>query len=143
MALMCAGEELVESNGGKGRLHVLIVEDNPDCASSLALLLRRYGFTVDLAADGPGALSAVAASPPDAALLDIGLPGEMDGWELAKRIKAATRPRQPLLIAVSGFGREDDRHRSTVSGIDLHLTKPVDPDLLKSVLLRFQGILYD
>jgi CheY-like chemotaxis protein len=96
-----------------------------------------------VAPDGPAALRATEASPPDVVLLDIGLPG-MDGYEVAERVHedlAPAMPKAPLVIAVTGREGEDDRRRSAAAGIDLHLTKPVDADLLLRVLRRFQGII--
>src|SRR5262249_7469533 len=83
------------------------------------------------------------ASPPDVVLLDIGLPG-MDGYQVARRIQeeiVPTIPKAPLLIAVTGRGSEADRRCSQEAGIDLHLTKPVEPDQLLRLLERFQRII--
>src|SRR5436190_20221119 len=83
-------------------LSILVVDDHADCAASTAWLLRGYGHEVEVACDGPGALAAVQGHCPDVILLDIGLPG-MDGWEVAKRLKECDRPKQPLIIAVTGY----------------------------------------
>jgi CheY-like chemotaxis protein len=90
--------------------------------------------------DGPAALEATRDGWPDVVLLDIGLPNR-DGWQVAQSIQSiARRPndKRPLLIAVTGYGREDDRRRSTEAGIDLHLVKPVEPEQLRSLLHRFR-----
>jgi CheY-like chemotaxis protein len=124
-------------------LRVLVVEDDPDLAASLAGWLGRCGHEVRVAPDGPTALRATVASPPDVMLLDIGLPG-MDGYEVAKRVQrevASAAPKAPLVIAVTGRAEEGARCRSREAGIDLHLLKPLDADLLSRVLRRFQDII--
>ena len=123
-------------------LKVLVVEDHDDTAASLAVLLRLYGHQVEVAADGPSALRAVQASPPDVVLLDIGLP-KMDGWLVAKQIREQTSWKRPLLVAISGYGTQADRLRSQEAGIDLHLVKPVEPDTLAHVLERFESIVVE
>src|SRR5690348_4156702 len=113
-------------------LRVLVVEDDPDLAAGLAGCLSRCGHEVRVAADGPTALRATEASPPDVMLLDIGLPG-MDGYEVAERVHedlAPAMPKAPLVIAVTGRAGEENRLGSGEAGIDLHLTKPVDADVL-------------
>jgi two-component system, OmpR family, response regulator len=123
-------------------LRVLVVEDDEDTATSLGMLLRLYGYDVEAAADGPSAFRAVQASPPDVVLLDIGLP-KMDGWLVAKQIREQAIWKRPLLIAISGYGTQADRLRSQEVGIDLHLTKPVDPEELADLLKRFEGIVIE
>jgi CheY-like chemotaxis protein len=114
-------------------VHVLVVEDDEDTAASLAMLLRMYGHDVEVAADGPSALQAVHAGPPEVVLLDIAMP-KMDGWQVAEKIRHQNKGRTPLLIAISGYGSAADKRRSNQAGIDLHLTKPVDFAELKDVL---------
>ena len=104
---------------------VLIVEDNDDAREMLRHLLEMDGHRVRTAADGPAALDAVRAAPPDVALIDIGLPG-MDGYELARRIRAERGPRPPRLIAVTGYGLAEDRQRTRDAGFDVHLVKPIN-----------------
>jgi CheY-like chemotaxis protein len=125
--------------GTRPSLRVLVVEDNEDAATSLGMLLRLYGYEVELASDGPSACQAILASLPDVVLLDIGLP-KMDGWEVAKRIREQSVWKRPLLVAMSGYGTEADRLRSQEAGIDLHLLKPVDPEELRKLLSRFQSV---
>jgi CheY-like chemotaxis protein len=117
-------------------LHILVVEDHKDTANTTAQLLTLYGFEVQVAADGMAALEAARSWQPDVVLLDIGLPG-LDGYKVAKRLPALEK--RPLLIAVTGYGRDVDRRRSQQAGIDLHLVKPVDPEQLLTVLRRFQA----
>jgi CheY-like chemotaxis protein len=121
-------------------LRVLVVEDHADTAASLAMLLRGDGHEVQVATEGETALRTAAAEPPDVALLDIGLPG-MDGYEVAEQLQERNTAKRPLLIATTGHGSDEDRRRSQQVGIDLHLVKPVDPDQLRAVLLRFRRLL--
>ena len=104
---------------------ILIVDDNDDAAASLALLLSHAGHEVCDVRDGRSALEVARAFAPDVVLLDIGLP-DMDGWELARKLRAQSGEASLKLIAVSGYGQKADRRRSRDSGIDYHLTKPVD-----------------
>ncbi|MBY0522451.1 MAG: response regulator [Gemmataceae bacterium] len=129
-----------ESKRRNSPLRRLIVEDNVDAGESLAALLRAVGHEVVFAKDGPQGLERALAAVPDAVLLDIGLPG-MDGYEVARQIRQQSLPRRPLLIAVTGYGSEDDRQRSARAGIDLHLTKPVDPGALLQLLTRFASVI--
>jgi CheY-like chemotaxis protein/two-component sensor histidine kinase len=111
---------------------VLVIEDNDDARETLRVLLEREGHRVAVAPDGPGGLARADAECPDIVLIDIGLPG-LDGYEVARHIRAR-RGAGPVLIAVSGYGRDDDRRRSREAGFDAHLTKPVDPAHLVRVL---------
>lgn len=111
---------------------VLVVDDNVDGADSLAVVLRRWGHEVRVAYDGPTALMAAAEFRPLVAVVDIGLP-RMDGLEVARRLRGSPHP--PLrLIAMSGYGREDDARRSLAAGFSCHLIKPVDPEELRGVI---------
>src|SRR5581483_11287500 len=92
-------ERLNHSALGPAGLRVLIVEDDPDTADSMALLLRLYSFDVYVASDGLTALQAAASAQPDVVLLDIGLP-KLDGWQLAREIRAVSSSKRPLLIAI-------------------------------------------
>jgi CheY-like chemotaxis protein len=127
-------------NGKGGGLHILIVEDDPDTAESTAMWLRYFGHRVQVALDGPSACQAAQSQPPDVVLLDLGLQG-MDGWEVARRLQEPTWEKTPFFIAVTGCGDEEDRRRSREAGIDLHVVKPMDPDLLRRVLERFCRII--
>jgi two-component system CheB/CheR fusion protein len=121
-------------------LRVLVVEDDQDTASSSAMVLRLYGHAAEVVPDGPSALQAVLASPPDVVFLDLALP-KMAGWQVAQQIRKLTIAKRPLLIALSGYGTESDRRRSEEAGIDLHFVKPVDPAELEHLLKRFQTII--
>jgi CheY-like chemotaxis protein len=113
---------------------VLVVDDNHDAATTLAMLLRAAGHETMLAHDGQEALAKLAGAdrtPPHVALLDIGLPG-MDGYELAARMRQL-RP-EICLAAVSGYGQPEDFERSHAAGFDYHFVKPVDPTRLLEVI---------
>ncbi len=113
-------------------LRVLVVDDNVDAARALEQVLALSGHRVTLAHDGPGALAAAAALPPQLVLLDIGLPG-MDGYTVASRLRAAGHDRAAL-VAVTGYGRDDDLRRSNAAGFDRHLVKPIDGAALRKLL---------
>jgi len=119
---------------------VLVVDDNVEGAKLLARLLKAYGHLPEVAYDGPSALEAARADRPDVVLLDIGLPG-MDGYEVARRLRGMAGLDRAFLIALTGYGREDDRDRSQQAGIDLHLVKPVDPKTLADLLDRHRPAL--
>ena len=119
----------------ENRQRVLVVDDNRDAAESLGMLLEMENCKVSVAFDGLQALEALDTFKPDIALLDIGMPG-MDGYELARRIRATQRGRNMVLVALTGWGQADDKKRAAEAGFDEHLTKPVDPDTLTRVLHR-------
>src|SRR5262245_31743260 len=110
--------------GGQG-LRILLVEDNADAREMLSAALRLQGHEVHVATDGPEAVSAAFALEPDAALVDIGLPG-FDGYEVARRIRAGRNGRTTRLVALTGYGQPEDRRRTRDAGFDEHLVKPVD-----------------
>ncbi|HEY3446437.1 MAG TPA: PAS domain S-box protein [Myxococcales bacterium] len=115
-------------------IRVLIIEDNRDAAESLQALLELQGHRVRVAGDGVAGLRAARAFLPDAVLCDIGLPGELDGYGVARAVRADPRLRSVLLIAISGYGQHEDKERAAAASFDLHLTKPVEPDALEKVL---------
>ena len=112
---------------------VLIVDDNRDAADTLALLLTQLGATAHAVHSGEAALAALDKFKPEAILLDIGMPG-MDGYEVARSIRANTKHRGSLLIALTGWGQEQDQRRSRAAGFDHHLIKPPDLDRLRELL---------
>jgi PAS domain S-box-containing protein len=116
-----------------GRRRVVVVDDNPDAASSLALLLEMSGHEVFTAFDGPQALKLVSAHKPDAVFLDLGMPG-MDGFEVARRIRATPAGMNMMVIALTGWGQETDRLQTRAAGFDHHLIKPVSAEQLAEVL---------
>ncbi len=113
--------------------NVLIADDNRDAADSLAMLLQMSGHAVTVVHDGQQALVGIEATRPEVALLDIGMP-ELDGYEVARRVRLDTRIRNTLLIAVTGWGQENDKARAAAAGFDLHFTKPVEPQKLIELL---------
>jgi signal transduction histidine kinase/ActR/RegA family two-component response regulator len=115
--------------------HILIVEDNRDAADTLKQLLEMLGHRVDTAHDGLSGLEHALALQPEVVLLDVGLPG-MDGYEVARRIRAARGIHHPLIIAITGYGSAEDRARALDAGFDAHLTKPVDHAMLTALLER-------
>jgi CheY-like chemotaxis protein len=131
---------MMPSNQRSEILRILVVEDDEATARTTAATERWYGYEVQTAPDGPTALQAAQARPPDVVLLDLGLPG-MDGFEVAKRLREHGGPKRPFLIAITGYGQRSDRLRSGQAGIDLHLVKPTDPDVLGRLLARFQTML--
>jgi DNA-binding response OmpR family regulator len=110
-------------------LRILIADDNIDAAQALALVLEQADHSTRVAHDGVSALKLAETFRPQIALLDIGLP-DMTGLELARQIRARSWGVSMRLIAVTGWGQESDRRKSTEAGFDEHLTKPVDPDHL-------------
>lgn len=112
---------------------VLVVDDNVDAAEGLRMLLTLLGMEVRAAHDGASGLAAAAEFMPDLVLLDIGMP-DMDGYELARRLRAAHGAQCPALAAVSGWGQPEDRQRSRDAGIDAHLVKPVGLEQLQELL---------
>lgn len=112
---------------------MLVVDDNTDAADSLALLLSIVGQTVATSRDGLEALAQVETFRPEVVVLDIGLPG-LNGYEVARRIRAMDRLPPPVLVALTGWGQNEDRRRTIEAGFDHHLVKPVDFDALKALL---------
>jgi signal transduction histidine kinase/ActR/RegA family two-component response regulator len=112
---------------------VLVVDDNADAADMLGMLLEADGHAVTVVHGSQAALDALAASAPGVCILDIGLP-DMDGYELARRIRAMDAMRSALLVAVTGYGQDSDRTKALAAGFDAHLVKPVDTGKLLQML---------
>lgn len=112
---------------------ILIVDDNKDLADSLALLLRRCGHSTYIVGDGEGALAVIPDFKPDVVFLDIGLPG-IDGYEVAQRLRIDPHRDAMRLVALTGYGQEDDVQRITAAGFDLHMLKPVRLEDLQAAL---------
>ncbi|HKS06379.1 MAG TPA: MASE1 domain-containing protein [Gemmatimonadaceae bacterium] len=117
---------------------VLLVDDNVEYAESTAELLRVRGNDVRIAHDGPTAVAIASEYRPQVALLDIGLPG-MNGYEVAKRLRSLSSIGRISLVAISGYGQDDDRRRSREAGFDDHLVKPVPFDVLEQRLAKLQA----
>jgi two-component system CheB/CheR fusion protein len=116
-----------------GRRRILVVDDNPDSADSLALLLGLWKHEVKTAPDGPTALKLAPTYKPDVVILDIGLP-RMNGYQVARELRKLPALKNAMLVALSGYGQEEDRRQSKEAGFVHHLMKPVDPDELRAVL---------
>jgi signal transduction histidine kinase len=134
------GEQTPERPGdaapGVKPRRVLVIDDNQDAADSTAMLLGVLGVETHVAYDGEAGLAAIQAWRPDIVLLDLGMPG-MDGFEVARRIRAdASLARLPL-VALTGWGQQQDRQRTLEAGFDRHLVKPADPQALKAMLDTF------
>jgi PAS domain S-box-containing protein len=117
-------------------MQVMVVDDNPDAAEMLALLLQTEGYQVNVQASSAAALAQAAAAPPDVCLLDIGLP-DMDGYQLAQHLRALPSMAGSRLVAVTGYGQQTDRIKSLAAGFDHHLVKPVEINELFGLLRSF------
>jgi len=118
---------------GLHRLRILIVDDNRDAGDSLAMLLRLLGAEVRAECDGAAALAVLDAYRPSAVLLDLGMPG-MDGYEVARRIRADDRHGDVMLVAITGWSQQQDRERARAAGFHHHLIKPLDTGRLVALL---------
>ncbi len=112
-----------------------MVDDNVDAADSLALVLGVGGYEVRIAHDGPTALQTAETFRPEVVLLDIGLP-RMDGYEVARRLRQQTATETAFLVALTGYGQDEDRRQAEEAGFDAHLTKPADPTMLQKLLVE-------
>lgn len=130
---VAAADEGLTRSGQLPALRTLIIDDNVDGAESLKILLQAKGLNVRTAYDGPEGLAAAEEFRPEVVLLDIGLP-KMDGYEVARRLRRQTDSDLSLLVAVSGYGQDVDRQLSRQAGFDLHLVKPVSPEVLDDLL---------
>ncbi len=120
---------------------ILIVDDNQDGAESLAMLLDLCGHETHQAHDGLGALDAAERLRPDVVLLDIGLP-RLNGYEVCRRIRQEPWGRHMVLVALTGWGQEDDRHRSREAGFNAHVVKPVDHNELMKLIASLERSLF-
>jgi PAS domain S-box-containing protein len=132
-----AGADVGTGNGIQARAtdalrkRILVVDDNVDAAESIAMVLRVGGYDVRCVHDGPSALQAAERYHPEVVVLDIGLPG-MSGYDVARHLRRRPQFTRTPIIAVTGYGQDDDRRRSREAGFDAHLTKPVDPNALQA-----------
>jgi PAS domain S-box-containing protein len=122
-----------ESRGSGRALNIVVVDDNQDSSDTMAELIRIWGHDVRTALDGMSALKLALERPPDVVLLDLGLPG-MSGYDVAAKLRTTPGIGQPLLVAMTGYGQEEDRRRTREAGFLHHLTKPVDPAALQEIL---------
>ncbi len=119
-------------------LRVLVVDDSEDTTELLGTLLEMAGHSIQVAHNGPSALEVAASFRPDAIILDIGLPG-LDGYQVAQRLREDPTLKNVTLIAVTGYGQEEDLRRSREVGFDHHLVKPIDPGELQRMLAELAG----
>jgi len=121
-----------------GNLRVLVVDDNADAAQMLAALLEVQGHAVSVEYDARGALARARSEHPDVLLLDIGLP-DMDGYELARRLRAQPENAGATLVALTGYGQNQDREEAQQAGFDHYLVKPADLNEVNEVLARAEA----
>jgi signal transduction histidine kinase len=140
LALLEAGESDVRlilhaGNAGEGatRMRILVADDNYDAAQSLALMLSMEGHEVRTASNGVEALQLAEDFHPQVALLDIGMP-KLDGYETARQLRQRPWAKSVLLLALTGWGQEDDKERARQAGFDRHLVKPLEPEMLSELL---------
>jgi len=130
-----AGDEQAQTGSVR---RILCVDDNRDSADSLGMMLRYLGADVQIAYDGASALESIKICRPSIILMDLGMP-ELDGCEVARRIRQDPQHKDVLLIAMTGWGQEEDRRRSREAGFDHHLVKPVDLGALQALLASWPG----
>jgi PAS domain S-box-containing protein len=133
-----AGPKITLPPVARGSSRVLVVDDMTDTARAMEKVLRLLGHDVRVAHDGPSALEVARAQRPEFILLDIGLPG-MDGYEVARQLRREDCCKGATIVAVSGYGQDEDRRRSRAAGFDHHLVKPVDQFALASLLAPQSG----
>ncbi|MEK4034968.1 response regulator [Methylocystis sp. IM3] len=112
---------------------VLVIDDDSDCADTIAMVLRRFGAQVTVAYSGESGVKEFSVSSHNLVFLDIGMP-KMDGYATARALRACQGDRHVRIIALTGWGRCEDRERTIQGGFDLHLVKPVDAHQLKDIL---------
>jgi len=117
---------------------IVIIEDNDDAREVLRLQLTLQGHEVHEAAEGHAGVDLAAAVDPDVVLVDVGLPG-LDGYAVARRIRATNPVKSPFLVALTGYGQPQDQVRALDAGFDVHLTKPVSPERLATVIMQRPG----
>ena len=123
-------------------LKILIVEDDLPTATLLQTVLSKDGHSVKAAGDGPSALAAALEDPPDAAIIDITLPGGIDGFEVANKVRLSKDGRRTFVTVLTADVSPETKSRSEQEGIDFFLTKPVDIDVLLKLLSRFHAALF-
>jgi CheY-like chemotaxis protein/signal transduction histidine kinase len=128
------------SGGRPGGSRILVIEDNHDTAETLQTFLETQGSTVDVAYDGPSGLRIAHERAPEVVLCDIGLPGAMDGYDVARAVRADSTLSSTRLIALTGYGQAGDQRRAIEAGFDAHVTKPPDPERLLSLVSRSERV---
>lgn len=130
--------EAVREQASVAQRRILVVDDYEDAADTLAAMLGLMGHETATARDGIEAVEKAASFRPEVVLLDIGLPG-MNGYEVALRIRAQLWGRKTVLVALTGWGQDEDKRRAEAAGFDVHLTKPVDPEVLQGLLAKWHS----
>jgi CheY-like chemotaxis protein len=125
-----------QNTGGGQR--ILVIEDNRDAAETLGMFLQIFGHEVALAFNGPEGVAAARTFFPTVVLCDLGLPGGMDGFAVARALRQEPGLEAAYLIALTGYGKDEDRRRSQEAGFDRHLVKPVEVDALQAVLANLE-----
>ena len=115
-------------------LQILIIDDQRDASYPMRKLLERVGHQVTVASDGPAGLEAARTLQPQLVLCDIGLPGGMNGYQVAEELRRDPRTKSAFLVAVTGYGQDEDRRKAAAAGFDRHLTKPVGHVELSALL---------
>jgi CheY-like chemotaxis protein len=115
---------------------ILLIEDNEEIAVTLRSLLEMSGHTVEYAFDGPSGIELARRFSPEIILCDIGLPGGMNGYDVARSIRADSTLAKAMLVAVTGYAREEDRARALAAGFDTHVRKPIDIDALDQIIAK-------
>jgi CheY-like chemotaxis protein len=129
-----AGQDREKRDAASRHRRILVVDDNADAADSLGELLRLIGHDVRIAHDGLAGLQHVPTFRPEVVLLDLGMPG-MDGFETARRIRGLPEGRTLTLVALTGWGQDEDRRRTSAAGFNLHVVKPVEPSVLQELIV--------
>jgi CheY-like chemotaxis protein len=134
-------ERLGQASSGRAcGSRILVIEDNLDTAETLQSFLEKEGSTVDVAYDGPSGLRIAHERLPEVVVCDIGLPGAMDGYAVARAVRADPRLSSARLIALTGYGQAEDQRHAMEAGFDSHVTKPPDPDRLVGLVSRPKGV---
>ncbi len=132
-AAEASGDHGRETSNAEQERRLVVIEDNPDIRECMAELLGAWGYQVAQAADGSEGLELILTDPPRVAIVDVGLP-KLDGYDVARRVRARFGPQRVRLIAMTGYGQPQDRERALQAGFDEHLVKPVSPDALARVI---------
>ena len=135
MRMVERGVAAAEEPAAEAGRRILVADDNHDAAESLAMMLRMGGNDVRTGRDGVEAVSIAQSFRPQVVLLDIGMP-RMNGYEAARRIRSEPWGGEMMLIALTGWGQDEDKRRSLDAGFDHHLTKPPDPDVLDQLIAQ-------
>jgi CheY-like chemotaxis protein len=135
---MSAERSSAEDGDASGQRRVLVVDDDAGSREALRALVRAWGHDVDVAEDGEHAIELTTSRRPAVVLLDIGMP-DMDGYDVARRIRSAPGGHQPYLVALTGWGGSEDRRVARTAGFDAFVVKPADLDALQALIAAAPG----